>query len=186
MVIERQRFRIPTIGVGVDSAGCDVDDLAFCAAVQVRVGGDEAWAPLVERAVASGWVGVECLAGVDGRVADVTRDNATAYGQAVADTVAAVRAWDRQTETHRTFPLVECEFRAGGSRFQEVLADGSPRFEILDVAFLFTQGDLTEPLCDPALAAALGVEMGRRASLIAVRDIVPGLRRTSGLRASDV
>nr|WP_300147537.1 hypothetical protein [Propionicimonas sp.] len=171
---ERQPFRIPTIGVSVDSAGCDVDDLVFCAAVQVRAGADEAWAALVERAVASGWVGVECLAGVDGRVADVTRDNVAVFGQAVADTVAAVRAWDRQTESRRTFPLIECEFRAGGSRFQDLLADGSPRFEILDVAFLFKQGDLTEPVRDPALAAALGVELGERASLTAVREVVQG------------
>lgn len=171
-MIERQPLQLPTIGVSVDSAGCDVDDLVFCAAVQVRVGADEAWDSLVDRAVASGWVGIESLAGVGGSVADATRNNASRYGQAVADTVMAVRTWDRETDAQRTFPLVECTFKPGGSRFQEPLADGSLRFRILDVAFLFKQGELTAPVADPALAGALGIEVGRRVSLAEVCDTV--------------
>ena len=165
-----RQFLLPTIGVTVDSAGCDVDDLVFCGAVQVRVGADEAWGALVERAVDSGWVGIEALAGVGGSVADATRDNASAFGQAVDDTVVAVRTWDRQADAQRTFPLSECGFRPGGSRFQEVLGDGSLRFQVLDVAFLFKQGDLTRPVQDASLARALGIEIGHRAPLAEVRD----------------
>lgn len=157
--------------MSVDSAGCDEDDLVVCAAVQVRVGADEAWDALVERAVAAGWVGIEALAGMGGSVAEATRDNASVSGQAVADTVVAVRTWDRETDEQRTFPLIECGFRPGGSRFQEVSADGSPRFEILDVAFLFKQGDLTGPVWDPALARSLGIEIGQRVPLADVRDL---------------
>lgn len=175
-MIKRQPLRVPTIGVSVDSTGCDVDDLVVCAAVQVRVGADEAWDSVVERAVAAGWVGIESLAGVGGSVADVTRDNVSVHGQAVADTVVAVRTWDRETDAQRTFPLVECGFRTGGSRFQEVLDDGSPRFEILDVAFLFKQSDLTGPVWDPALAGTLGIEIGQRVPLAEVRDAVHGPR----------
>ena len=160
------------MGVSVDSAGCDVDDLVVCAAVQVRVGADEVWDALVERAVASGWVGIESLAGLGGSVAEVTRGNASVFGQAVADTVVAVRTWDRETDAQRTFPLIECGFRPGGSRFQEVLADGSLRFQILDVAFLFQQGDLTGPVWDPALAGSLGIEIWQRVPLAEVRDAV--------------
>lgn len=169
---ERQPFRIPTTGVSVDTTGCNADDLVVCAAVQVRVGADEPWDALVERAVASGWVGIEALAGVGGRVADVTRDNASLHGQAVADTVVAVRTWDRQTDAQRTFPFVECGFRPGGSRFQEVLPDGSLRWQILDVAFLFKLGDLTGPVRDPALAGTLGIRIGQRVPLAEVRDAV--------------
>ena len=171
-MIERQPLRLPTLGVSVDSSGCDVDDLVFCGAVQVRVGGDEPWDALVERAVASGWVGIEALTGVGGSVADVTGRNASQFGQAVANTVIAVRTWDRETDAQRTFPLIECSFRPGGSRFQEALADGSPRYEILDVAFLFKQGDVTFPVRDPALAGALGIEVGQRVPLADVRDAV--------------
>ena len=155
--------------MSVDSTGCDVDDLAFCGAVHVLVGADERWGPLVERAVASGWVGIESLTGVAGSVADVTRHNASRYGQAVADTVAAVRTWDRETDAQRTFPLIECGFGGGGSRFQERLSDGSLRFEILDVAFMFKQGDLSGPVQDPELAEALGIKIGGRAPLGEVR-----------------
>jgi len=176
VVSERHLFRVPTIGVSVDTAGCELDDLAVCAAVQVRVGADEAWRSVVEQAIASGWVGIEALAGVAGTVADVTRDNACGFGQAVADTVVAVRTWDRETDAQRTFPLSECGFRPGGSRFQEVLGDGSWRFEILDVAFLLKQGDLTAPVQDVALAAAVGIQRGQRVPLADVRDAVQRLR----------
>lgn len=176
-VIKRQPPRIPTTGVSVDSTGCDVDDLVFCGAVQVRAGAEESWDALVERAVTSGWVGIESLAGVGGSVAEVTRDNASGHGQAVADTVVSVRTWDRETDAQRTFPLSECFFRPGGSRLQEVLADGSPRFEILDVAFLFKQGDLTGPVRDPALAGNLGIEVGQRVPLAEVSDAVRRARR---------
>lgn len=149
----------------MDATGCDVDDLAFCGAVQVRAGADEPWALLVERAVASGWVGIESLAGVAGTVADVTRRNASRHGQSVAGTVVAVRTWDRATGAQRTFPLIECGFADGGSRFQELLSDGSLRFDVLDVSFLFKQGDLSEPVEDPRLAEALGIRVGERAPL---------------------
>ena len=95
---------------------------------------------------------------------------------AVADTVVAVRTWDRETDAQRTFPLSECGFRPGGSRFQEVLGDGSWRFEILDVAFLLKQGDLTAPVQDVALAAAVGIQRGQRVPLADVRDAVQRLR----------
>ena len=165
LVTQPQQLRVPRTGVSVDSTGCDVDDLAFCGAVQVRVGADELWEALVERAVASGWVGIEALAGLAGSVEEVARHNASQYGQSVADTVVAVRTWDRATDAQRTFSFVECGFVGGGSRFQERLSNGSMRFEILDVAFLFKQGDLTGPVQDPELADVLGIEIGGRARL---------------------
>lgn len=179
-MIDHLPLPLPTVGVSVDEAGCGVDDLAFCGAVQVRVGADEDWSDLVDRAVAQGWVGIEALAGVPGRVGDVTRDNASAFGQAIADTVAAVRTWDRGLSTQRTFPFTDCGFGPGLSRFQEVLDDGAPRFEILDVAFLFTQGDLTRPVREPALVAALGIEPGDRVPLHRVRDLARRVAPPSG------
>ncbi len=167
--------RLPTLGVSVDSTGCDLDDLVYCAAVQVRAGGDEAWAPLVDRAVASGWVGLEALAGHGGSVADVTRDNAAGYGHSVADTVVAVRTWDRIPNAQLTFPLADCGFGPGRSRFQERLADGSLRFEILDVAFLLRQGDVSPP-ASPELAGLLGTAPGERVPLAAVNAAVRAQR----------
>lgn len=167
---------LPIAGFVIDDSACDVDDLAFCGGVQVTVAADESWDGLVERAVAEGWMGVEALSGIPGTVADVVRANSAAYGQAVADTVASVRTWDRVADAQRTFPAVECAFVDGGSRFQEPLDDGGLRYELLDVAFLFRQGDFSAPIVDGVLAGALSVAVGARVPLAEVRAAALALR----------
>lgn len=166
------KIQAPISGIVVDDSSCNVDDLAYCGGVQVTVPADEGWDALVERAVASEWVGVEALSGIDGTVADVVRDNAAAHGQAIADTLVSVRTRDREADAQKTFPLANCAFGPRTSRFQETLPDGKERFEILDVSFLFRQGDLTPPIQDEGLAAVLGVEVGARVPLGAVREAV--------------
>jgi len=159
-------------GIIVDDSACEVDDLAPCGGVQVTVPSSEDWDALTARAVDSDWVGIEGLSGIAGTVGDAVRTNVAARGQAVADTVVSVRTWDRASDAQRTFPLVGCDFGPGTSRMLEVMPDGSERFEILDVAFLFKQGDLTTPIRDEALAVALGVAVGGRVPLAAVREAV--------------
>ena len=149
----------------VDASACDLDDLAPCGGVEVTVGGDVGWEEFVRRAVTSGWPGVERLGGVPGTVADVVRDNAEADGQVVADVVASVGTWDRATDRPWTFAFAECEFGPGTSRFQERLPDGRPRYDVVDVTFLFEQGERTTPIRDPELAGLLGIEPGDRVPL---------------------
>lgn len=149
----------------VDASACELDDLAPCGGVDVTVGGDLDWGEFVHRAVTSGWPGVERLGGVPGTVADVVRANAEADGQPVADVVASVGTWDRAAERTRTFAFVECGFGPSTSRFQERLPDGRYRYDIVDVSFLFRQGDMTNPIRDPELAALLGVQPGERLPL---------------------
>lgn len=166
--------QIPALitGIIVDNSACEVNDLAPCGGVQVTVPSSEEWDALTARAVDSDWVGIEALSGIGGTVGEVVRSNVAAHGQAVADTVISVRTWDRASDAQRTLPLVGCGFGPGTSRMMEVLPDGSERFEILDVAFLFKQGDLTTPIRDEALAVALGVAVGGRVPLAAVREAV--------------
>jgi UDP-N-acetylmuramate dehydrogenase len=149
----------------VDASACELDDLAPCGAVDVTVGGGLDWGELAQRAVASGWPGIERLGGVPGTVADVIRINAEVDGQAVADVVASVGTWDRAAGRTRTFSFVECEFGASTSRFEERLPDGQYRYDIVDASFLFKQGDLTAPIGDPELAALLGIGPGDRLPL---------------------
>lgn len=165
----------PIAGFVIDDSACDADNLAFCGGVQVTVAAVEEWDGLVESAVAEGWTGVEALSGVPGTVVDVVRVNASAHGRAVAGTVASVRTWDRAADAQRTFPAVECAFTEGGSRFQEQLPGGGYRYELLDVAFLFRQGDLSTPV-DESLAAALSVAVGSRVPLADVRAAALALR----------
>ncbi|HLV04704.1 hypothetical protein [uncultured Georgenia sp.] len=150
----------------VDASACELDDLAPCGGVEVTVGGAVDWSEFVRRAVTSSWPGIERLGGFPGTVADVVRANAAADGQVVADVVASVGTWDRAEERSRTFAFVECGFGPRASRFQERLADGGLRYDIVDVTFLFEQGDKTAPIRDPELAALLGVEPGARVPLV--------------------
>ena len=153
------------IRIAVDASACDLDDLAPCGGIDVTVGGDIDWDELVQRAVTSSWPGVERLDGAAGTVAEAVRANSEADGQAVADVVASVGTWDRADERPRTFAFAECEFGPSTSRFQERLPDGQYRYDIVDVSFLFEQGDKTTPIRDPQLAAALGIEPGERLPL---------------------
>ncbi|MBZ2196301.1 hypothetical protein [Occultella gossypii] len=161
-------------GLRVDTTGCSVDDLVYCGAVQVAADSSEPWDGIVERAVAEGWLGVEALSGLPGSVADVTRANASAYGQSVSDAVVSVRTWDRSVDRQRTFAAVECDFGPGSSRFTEQLADGSLRYDLREVTLLLKQGDLTTPVRDDALVARLGVASGDRVPLDLVRRAVLG------------
>jgi len=155
----------PRLRFDVDTSACDLDDLAPCGGVDVTVGGDVAWADLVQRAVTSSWPGVERLGGLTGTVGDAVRENAEADGQAVADVVASVTARDLTNGRTRGFAFTECAFGPGTSRFQEWLPDGRYRYDVLEVAFLFQLGDLTTPIRDPELAAVLGVAPGDRVPL---------------------
>lgn len=159
-------------GIVVDESGCDVNDLVFCGAPEVRVPGGEPWADFVDLAVEREWVGLEALATLGGTVAEVTRANGAAHGQCVGDAVSSVRTWDRAVDTQRTFAAADCGFVDGGSALQEMLDDGVERYAILDVRFLLKQGDITTPIRDEALAQMLGVDVGARVSLAAVRDAV--------------
>ena len=163
-------LRCPIGGIEVDDSSCDVDDLAFCGGVQVRVPAAGPWGDLVALAVASDWVGIEALAAVPGTVADAVTGDASAFGQSVWDTLSSVRTWDRAADTQATFPVAT--LRPPASPLGERLADGGPRYEILDVSFLFRQGDLSTPIHDARLAALLGIREGRRVALAEIRRAV--------------
>lgn len=165
--------QVASRGVTVNDDGCSADSLAYCGGVQVTVAAGEDWAGFVAIAVERDWVGVEALAGHRGTVGGATVVNAHAFGRRVGDAVAAVRTWDRATGSRRRFAMVDCGFAADGSRFsRERMADGTGRYVVLDVAFLFRHGSLTDPIRDPELAALLQVGMGQRVALPAVHRAV--------------
>jgi len=152
-------------GIFVDDSACDPNDLAQCGAITVAVGAEEDWGQLVQRAMTSGWPGLEFLDRIPGTVADAVRGNPEVGGQSVGAAVASVRTWDRETDSQRTFPRSDCRFEPGVSRFQELLPDGSERYDLLQVTFLFKQGDYTARIQDADLAASLDVAKGDRMPL---------------------
>lgn len=168
------RLAVATKGIAINDDGCYVDDLVFCGAVLATVAAGEVWADLADRAVTEGWIGVEALVGRAGSVGSVVRDNIAAFSQLPSDTVASVRTWDRASQAQRTFAAADCGFGDGQSRFQQRLPDGSLRYVPLSVALLLKQGDLTRPINDADLADRLGIPLGERVSLDAVRRLVLG------------
>jgi UDP-N-acetylmuramate dehydrogenase len=168
--------RVISKGVDVDHAGCDPDDLAACGGVVVTVAAGESWDALVGRAVAEGWVGFEALAGIPGAVGATPMQNVGAYGQEVAETIWAVRTYDRVDRAIRTFANADCRFDYRTSRFK-----GHDRHVILEVSYQLRFGNLGGPVKYAELARALGIAIGERAPIADVREAVLGLRRGKGM-----
>lgn len=172
---------VRTRGVAVDTAGCDgpgdAGPAAVCGGVVVTVAAGENWDDFVARAVASGWIGIEALSGIPGSVGATPVQNVGAYGQEVADTIWAVRVWDRVDARVRTVPLVSCGFGYRTSVFKQT----PDRYVVLTVSLQFTTGDLGAPVKYAELARRLGVEVGDRVRSARVRDAVLELRRGKGM-----
>ena len=168
--------RVGVQGVEVDAAGCAADDLAACGGVIVTVAAGETWDDLVQRSLAEGWTGIEALSGIPGGVGATPMQNVGAYGQEVAETIWAVRTYDRAAGAVRTFANADCGFGYRTSRFR-----GHDRFVVLAVSYQLRQGDLSGPVRYAELARALGIQVGERAPARAVREAVLALRRRKGM-----
>ncbi len=172
---------VATSGVRADVEGTP-EQGATCGGVMVTVAAGEDWDGFVAHAVERGWVGVEALAGIPGLVGATPIQNVGAYGQEVSQTVAQVRVWDRVLKGVRTFATADCGFGYRTSRFKaDRLESGGGRHVVLDVTFQLAQGSLGTSVQYAELARTLGVELGRRAPLAAVRDAVLELRRSKGM-----
>jgi len=147
-----------------------------CSGATVTVAAGEPWDDLVAQAVAGGWVGVECLGGIPGLVGATPIQNVGAYGQEVAESIAQVRAWDRERAEWRTFANADCGFTYRNSRFKS-----DQRYVVTEVTFQLRLGELGAPIRYGELARALGVPPGARAPLADVREAVLALRRAKGM-----
>jgi UDP-N-acetylmuramate dehydrogenase len=164
---------VATTGVTSDHDSTD----PTCGGALVTVAAGESWDDFVATAVERGWVGVEALAGIPGRVGATPIQNVGAYGQDVSQTIARVRVWDRVLKGFRTFANAECRFAYRWSRFK---ADPG-RHVVVEVTFQLGIGTLSAPIAYAELARTLGVEVGERAPLEDVRAAVLDLRRGKGM-----
>jgi UDP-N-acetylmuramate dehydrogenase len=171
--------------VRVASRGIEVDSDDACAGVSVRIAAGEPWDGVVARAVASGWSGVEALSGIPGSAGATPMQNVGAYGQEVAESIATVRTWDREHGRVVTLAAADCEFGYRTSRLKREQFRGGPRFVVLELTLQLKVQDLSGPLRYAELAWVLGVEVGERAPLPAVRSAVLGLRRGKGMVLDD-
>jgi UDP-N-acetylmuramate dehydrogenase len=144
---------------------------------RVTVQAGEPWDDFVAAAVDRGVAGIECLSGIPGSVGATPIQNVGAYGQEVAETVAAVRVLDRRAGAILELGPEDCGFAYRSSRFKREPG----RWVVLSVSFHLHPGEQSAPIRYAELARTLGVEIGERAPLRDVREAVLGLRRGKGM-----
>ncbi len=162
--------------VHVATHGITVESAEPRGGATVRVAAGEVWDDVVSRAVAEGWSGIEALSGIPGCAGATPIQNVGAYGQEVAQTIAAVRVWDRHEQEVRTFANADCRFTYRHSLFK-----GEPRYVVLEVVFQLSRGTLSGPVAYADLARALGIETGERVPLGEAREAVLAQRRQRGM-----
>jgi UDP-N-acetylmuramate dehydrogenase len=165
-------------------------------AVVVTAAAGEDWDALVIRCITDSLSGVECLSGIPGLVGATPIQNVGAYGQEVAQTIVAVRAYDRAHGLIVDMANADCGFgyrtsvfKRGASPAAAGLAASEPtaplsatgRFVVLGVTFRLSRDPLSAPLRYGELARSLGAAQGGRLPLADVRAAVLQLRRHKGM-----
>jgi UDP-N-acetylmuramate dehydrogenase len=137
----------------------------------------EPWDDVVAYAIENRLAGIEALSGIPGSTGATPVQNVGAYGQEVAQTITAVRGYDRYEKNERALTPDECGFAYRDSRLKREPG----RFVVLEVTFELDPSEVSRPVGYPELARRLDVEIGNRAPLQAVRDAVIELRRGKGM-----
>src|ERR1700733_349809 len=87
-----------------------------------RIAAGEEWDHFVSHAVEKNYAGIECLAGIPGTVGGTPVQNVGAYGQEVAETIAAVRVLDLTT-----FRFEDLSPQACGFAYRRSIFNGTAR-----------------------------------------------------------
>lgn len=157
------------------------NDSTVCAGAWVTVQAGHNWDEFVNDCVNNGWLGVEALSGIPGTVGATPIQNVGAYGQQVSETIAQVRAWNRETKQVDTIFSANCEFGYRTSVFKLY----PKRWVILSVTFQLPLGDLASPIKYNELAVYFNTELGKRVSAKELRAGVLELRAGKGMLVSD-
>lgn len=144
--------------------------------VHVRAAAGVPWDGLVAAAVAEGWAGIECLAGIPGDVGATPIQNVGAYGQEVSETIVEVRALDRATGAAVKLDRERCRFGYRDSAFKR---EERGRYLITEVTFALTPGGAAA-VRYPELRRALG-DPAAAPPLAEVREAVLRLRRSKSM-----
>lgn len=149
--------------------------------VRLRVEAGEPWDDLVAYAVERGLSGIEALSGIPGSTGAAPIQNIGAYGQELGATLAAVDFLDFETAEAARVPATELGLGYRTSVFKRGRRGVITAVE-LDLSVTHSgQRALGGPIRYAQLASALGVGLGERAPLGAVRAAVLELRRGKGM-----
>ena len=166
-------IRVLSEGIQIESEGAEH--------TLVLVQAGHSWDDLVSWAVVNGLGGVEAMSGIPGTVGAAPVQNIGAYGQELAEVVHSLTFWDEQRDDVVTLTSADMEFS-----FRHSILKGARRGIVLDITFALTRVGtgpeaLGRPIMFEQLASALGVAMGARQPLAAVRDRVLALRSSKGM-----
>jgi len=160
--------------------------------VLLTVAAGEDWDTVVAGTVADGLAGLECLSGIPGLAGATPIQNVGAYGQEVAQTLVAVRGYDRERGQVVDLAAADCGFGYRTSAFKRSLRSPSAagpavtgRVVVLGVTFALARSAQSAPVRYAELARALGIAEGARAPLGQVRSAVLALRRGKGMVLDD-
>lgn len=168
--------------VRITSSGFTVDDDdATCGGVMVKVQAGHDWDDLVRYTVLHAFSGLEALSGIPGSTGATPVQNVGAYGSDVAQTIATVRTFDRETDSIKSFTNFELGFGYRDSLLKRSTVGGSPRYVVLSVEFQLGLGRMSKPVRYAELACALGIGVGERAYANDVRRAVLRLRAGKGM-----
>ncbi|MEO6199877.1 MAG: UDP-N-acetylmuramate dehydrogenase, partial [Cryobacterium sp.] len=159
--------------------------------VTLRVHAGEPWDDLVAFATLRGWSGIEALSGIPGSSGAAPVQNIGAYGQELSSSLVAVEFLDYETGERRRMEAGELELGYRTSVLKQglrgivlaielTLHDTTAEASVLGSA-------LSGPVAYAQLAGALGVQLGDRVPISALRETVLALRASKGmvLDASD-
>jgi UDP-N-acetylmuramate dehydrogenase len=149
--------------------------------VRLRVEAGEPWDDLCAYAVERGWAGIEALSGIPGSCGAAPIQNIGAYGQELAATLTAVEFFDRGTGAISRVPASALQLGYRTSVFKH----GREGVVLAIELELHGAGEgrhaLSGPVAYAQLADALGVPLGSRVPIAALRETVLQLRGRKGM-----
>jgi UDP-N-acetylmuramate dehydrogenase len=156
--------------------------------VRLTAAAGEPWDELVADSVARGLSGLECLSGIPGLAGATPIQNVGAYGQEVADTIRAVRIFDRRDEIILDLPPSACGFGYRDSAFRRepgrhvvldvtfgLREDGAPTLRYRELAEALAAAPAPPTLADTRAAV---LALRRRKSMVI--DVADPNRRSAG------
>lgn len=144
--------------------------------VTITIQAGHTWDDLVTQAVAEGWSGIECLAGIPGSTGATPVQNVGAYGQEISEVFVSAEVLDRQTGQVSDFDAAACRFGYRDSAFKH-----TDRYVVLNATYRLRKSDLSRPIRYAETAARLGVSVGDSVPLARAREVVLELRRGKGM-----
>jgi UDP-N-acetylmuramate dehydrogenase len=168
---------------GIQAAG--PDEATGPGRVRLRVQAGEPWDDVVAHAVARGWAGIEALSGIPGSTGAAPVQNIGAYGQELSSSLVAVDFLDYESGARRRMEAAELELGYRTSVLKQGLRGVVLAIELdlhdttAEAAVLGSA--LSRPVAYAQLAGALGVQLGDRVPIAALRESVLALRASKGM-----